>query len=530
MKHILIYTCILFGISIAQDNTVMRSLKLPPSALSTGRADNGVANPVNAAMAMHFNPAGLLFEPDFKGFNFAFNYGNHNSGLPDPDGGFYYLATSLKVPQIGAFGMSMRYLSAGEQELISEGNIYSEGTFNTYQFELGFAYAKMVTENLSAGIKASYLKEQIFLDGYDFGNGYQSKSPSTVALDFGLLYRFKGFYDTVIGASLNNLGGKMQFLVRPDGRNRYNIPTIFRLGIKSNIYEFEGHFARITGETEVRFLSAVGQSIGTNINYEFEDLFEIRMGYVFDDGVFKGKNYFTFGVGLEYDIHNLDFSSQVIGDDIGQANPSNGTPNFSYVLNLEQPYYLDEEEIPDLGYDDIEGEVDNFSYEDAERTDAEVENFDDKASNSLYDKLEREAGYEVVNTSENAEMELESEVYDEGYMERMVRTEEVKGLDYLVSDNIIMIVMAEGKNEKKLRFHISHLKYHLTDTYVGDRETFRYIKGGKGKSLVLFNTKTNNVERCYTEAKDRYVFFILDNIKYRYDRTEKKTQIVEFID
>ena len=73
MKVNLLSTLFIFiGLISAQDNTVMKSLKLAPSAMSSGRADNGVANPVNAAMAMHFNPAGLLYDPDMKGFNFAF--------------------------------------------------------------------------------------------------------------------------------------------------------------------------------------------------------------------------------------------------------------------------------------------------------------------------------------------------------------------------------------------------------------------------------------------------------------------------
>ena len=214
---------------------------------------------------------------------------------------------------------------------------------------------------------------------------------------------------------------------------------------------------------------------------------------------------------------------------MGQINPNDGVPNLSFALNFEEPFYDDEQEIPDLGYDDTDAEEGDFDYDDAKRADNNVDNFDDGADR-LHDRLLKEAGYEIVNTSSEAEIGLRSEIYDEGYMERIVRSEDVTGLDYLVSDNIIMVVLAEGENKEFIRFHISHLQYHLTDTYTGDRRIFRYVKDGKGKSLIIFNNETNNVERCYTEIRERYVFFIIDNVKYRYDREQKKTQVWKFID
>lgn len=531
-KRFLLSVFISFGILSAQDNTVMKSLKLAPSAISSGRADNGVANPVNVAMAMHFNPAGLLYNPDMKGFNFAFTLANHNSGLPDPDGGYAFLAGGYKVPSLGAFGVSIRYLGLGSQDEIPDGERFSVGAFESYEFEMSFAYARMLSKKLSIGFKTSYLKSKLFGEGViytDATGSYEALSPSTVAMDLGFLYKMGGYNDIVIGASLSNLGGKMQFLKRPDGRNRFDIPTIFRLGVKANLYEFDSHYGRITGETEVRFLSAVGSSTGLNVNYEYEELFEVRMGYVFDNDVFKGSDYFSFGLGVKFDVHTIDFSSQVLGDELGQVNPSSGTPNYSYVLNMEEPSFNDDQEVQIDGYDDFEGDEENLDYDDANRVDDAVENFKDK-ENNLYNKLEKEAGYSVVNSSGNKDMELESEVYDEGFMERIVRSESVKDLDYIVSNNIIMIVVADETKKDNLRFHISHLKYHMTDTYTGESRKFTYVKGGKGKSIILFNKIQGSVERCYTESSERNIFFVIDNIKYKYDRELKTTSTIEFLE
>jgi hypothetical protein len=531
MKVLLFFVGFIFILTAQTDKTVMKSLKLAPSAFSSGKGDNGVAEPISAARAMHFNPAGLVYHRNRRGYNLGLNYANYNSGLPDPDGFYMYTAGSYKKPGLGAFGFSLRYMSLGEQEFTQAQDIFQDVTqkFLSNELEISFAYARYVLDKLAVGGKVSYLRSQLIPENFSAG-GINYIIPWTFAFDLGALYRFDNLLNTTLGASISNLGGKMKFIKYTQNSEQFNIPTTFRVGIQSDLYNISDELGNIKGGIETRFLSAVGIAVGLNLEYNFQDLIELRMGYVFDDNVFKGKNYFTTGFGFHYMTYDIDFSYQLVGSDLGQVNPIDGSLNISLTLDLEEQYYDDTQELPDFGNDDygVNEAIDNIDHDYGDKLDKIVESYEE-GGNNLYEKLNESASYKVIESKEYEETgRLAEEANNIAFMDRLSKDGDIKDLDYVVSGSIILVVVKKGVDS--IYYNISHVKFDKTDILKSRIGDIQYVKGGQYQSIILFNRREKIVEKCYSDSRERYIFFETENIRYRWDSETLRTEVIQFIE
>ena len=513
------------------DKSVMRSLLFSPSATSSAKADNGVASPYSAEIAMNFNPAGLIFPLQNKGYNFGLNYSGLNPGVPDDEGSYLFAAGSYKLPNVGAFGLSIRYLSIGSQD-ITDDAANTIGSFDSYEMEISLGYAYSFTDRFSGGIKLSYLKSQLANENLTISNGPTqigtTVSPSAFALDLGVLYHFYGDHNLRLGASISNLGSKMTFLERTSGENEsYNIPTVFRLGFAGDIVELDGGLSKISGEIETRFLSAVGAAVGINFNYLYEQMFELRLGYVIDDNVFRDRNYFTTGIGFKHEMYNVGFSYQVLGSDFEHSNPSNGTYNFSVNFDLEELYSDDEIDISNIvQVDDIDTDpTQNVSQTDLIADSGGVmSDFQNQVNQKLAGELSETLEPTVSGDFISA---LIPQVFTDEEAENLVQsTLAYKKVDYIISGKIIMVVIGDDPNF--VEFRVSHLEYSVTDAFKAKKGAITFFKDIKNKSLIVFNVDNRTVERCYTELGENDVYFSYDSIRYKYDRTTKKTYRVAF--
>jgi hypothetical protein len=134
-----------------------------------------------------------------------------------------------------------------------------------------------------------------------------------------------------VGLSLSNVGPKITYI---DAAQADPLPTQLRLGF--GIYPIRDEFnnltlsvdfsrllvqrnkdnttdpvykAIVTSWTEPslnRVLRSINTSLG--LEYWYNKLIALRMGWFYEDPSFGNRNFLTFGAGLRYDIYGFDFS------------------------------------------------------------------------------------------------------------------------------------------------------------------------------------------------------------------------------
>lgn len=203
-----------------------------------------------------------------------------------------------------------------------------EGTgefFRTSNFAFGLTYGMRLTDRLSLGANAKYIREQIW-----------HMNASTMALDMGLLFKTP-FKDLNIGMSISNFGPDMQMKghdasvnhdIDPNnpGNNedirasldteKWSLPLTFRVGLSMPVYK---------GVND-QFLVAV-DAVHPNDNYEYLNLGGewswrewafLRAGWktLFLDDTEQG---FTAGVGMKFSVQgNVKFIMDVAYADFGR--------------------------------------------------------------------------------------------------------------------------------------------------------------------------------------------------------------------
>ena len=120
-------------------------LQIAPDARSTAMGETGVAY-VQGAMSAAWNPSALGFaeSPEFSGTYFKW--------LPFLADDLYYLYFSYihPIPGIGTIGISLPYLSLGEQ-VRTNANGDNLGTFNSFDVALSLSYGARLAKNLANG-------------------------------------------------------------------------------------------------------------------------------------------------------------------------------------------------------------------------------------------------------------------------------------------------------------------------------------------------------------------------------------------
>lgn len=318
-------------------------LRIEPDSRAAGMGNTGVALADNAN-AMFWNPAGLAFQKNTQvGLT-------HANWLPQFDAGLFYeyLVGTYHVDGVGTFGGNVTYFNLGEIEITdSDGN--TQGTYRSYELAVGVSYGYRVSERLGLGtsLRGIYSKLSPALEDQDIESG----TASTLAGDLSVLYRTAPFNlggsKTTFSTGLNlaNVGGRMQY-----NRDKEPLPMNLRLGYaltidfdEYNSLTFANDFNKelVNVERQVdggdtsfvadRFYEALvsswGQAegeqtpdgtsslsvieqftVGTGLEYWYNDLFALRTGYYYEDPNNGGREFLNFGAGLRYNIVGVDIS------------------------------------------------------------------------------------------------------------------------------------------------------------------------------------------------------------------------------
>lgn len=353
-----------------QGNTITTAvpfLLITPDARSGSMGDVGVAISADVN-ATHSNPAKLAFVKDPYGFGLS--YSPWLQKLV-PDINLAYLNGFYKLDDRNTIGGSLRYFSLGNIQFVDVNQIET-GSANPNELALDVSFARSFGENFSLGTALRFINSDL-TNGFS-QNGQETQPGTAVAADVSAFYTNPTTLfskNAIISAGLNisNIGTKMSY---SDGGPKYFLPTNMRLGgsatIQADDYnEFSfsldlnkllvptnptydkgviiagedpdksvpagifGSFSDAPGGASEEFQEI---SISAGAEYWYNRQFAIRAGYFYENPNKGNRQYLTLGLGLRYNIVDLDFSYLLANQ---QTSPLANTLRFSLLFNFAAP-------------------------------------------------------------------------------------------------------------------------------------------------------------------------------------------------
>jgi len=197
-----------------------------------------------------------------------------------------------KIGESGVMGISIMSTTVGDIEITTENLPEGTGaTFTPSYFNMGLAYAHTFSNSISGGLTVRLVNESI-----------SNVTASSVALDVGILYTAGSNDDFRFGIALRNVGAPMRYsgdglsiaLLEPDAgeynitveqrTQKYELPTLLNIGVA---YDFDlGGKNRLTIMGNFRSNSFTRDMIGFAAEYALLDIFMLRAGYRYEDGMF----------------------------------------------------------------------------------------------------------------------------------------------------------------------------------------------------------------------------------------------------
>lgn len=363
--------------------TAVPIIGVSPDARAGGMGDVGAASDPDIH-SIYWNPAKLAFLPDGTS-GLSVSYTPWLNKLVN-DINLAYLAGAVKLDNNQAAGFSLRYFSLGEIVFKDEFN-NDLGTFEPYELALTGSYALQLSPRMSLAVGLRYIYSNL-TQGQQV-SGVDTKPGQTIASDIGYFYKSKEYnmeggrkQSFAVGLNLSNIGGKISY--SNDAVSDF-IPSNLRLGgayhLKMDKYNrlvfmadvnkllvptppikegtnglsLDHNGNGVNGEIlagqddDVNAFQGIFQSFndapnGTseeleeliyNIGAEFwyDERFAFRGGYAYEDEQKGGRNYFTIGLGLRYNVFGLDMSYLIPASAVVRS-PLENTLRFSLIFNF----------------------------------------------------------------------------------------------------------------------------------------------------------------------------------------------------
>lgn len=357
--------------SLRTITTAVPIISISPDSRAGGMGDVGVASSPDAN-AIYWNPAKLAFLP--TGTNsLSMSYTPWLNKLVN-DINLAYISYVVKPGKNQGGGIAMRYFSLGEINFRDESN-NDLGTYNPYELTLTGSYALKLSPNMSLAVGLRYIYSNL-TQGQQVQN-VDTKPGQTIAADIGYYFQSREYnmdggmkQSFALGLNLSNVGGKISYSNEADADF---IPTNLRLGgaynlifDKYNKMSFMVDINKLlvptppvrdpdTGEVlfgkddDVSAFAGMFQSftdapggfseeleevvINTGVEFWYDDRFALRGGYQFEDPEKGGRQYFTVGLGLRYNVFGLDFAYLIPASAIVKS-PLENTLRFTLLFDF----------------------------------------------------------------------------------------------------------------------------------------------------------------------------------------------------
>ncbi len=355
--------------------TAVPFLRISPDARSGGMGDVGIAITPDAN-AQYWNVAKLPFAEKKYGISTTYT-----PWLKDivPDIFLAYLSGYAKfgekTPQAISFGF--RYFSLGEINYTNNlGDPIGTGRPNEFAFDLG--YSRQLSPYLSTGLSFRYIHSAIASGLVNGTMGIDYKPGNAFGADLGVYYNKTKDIDDFrsgtfsFGAVLSNVGSKIAY----SSTRRDFIPINLGLGaaytykmdeynkitaaldlnkllvptpIDTNTDPSTGPNYAIPNKTVVSgMLGSFGDApggfseelkewqISAGLEYWYQNQFAVRAGYFYENKDKGDRKYFTCGLGVRYNVFNLNFAYLIPSGSGINRNPLSNTLRFSLMFEFDK--------------------------------------------------------------------------------------------------------------------------------------------------------------------------------------------------
>ena len=347
--------------------TAVPFLRISPDARAGGMGDVGIATAPDVN-SNYWNSAKIPFTKENYSIGATYTPWLQDLGLTD-----VYLASLSayqKVDELNAIYESIRYFSLGNIQFTdNNGNNLNQFTPNESAFDFG--YTRKLGDHLGLGVSLRYISSKL-ANGAPNGTVY--KTGTSVAGDISLFKNAPGENGEGLswGIALSNLGGKIGYT--DDALNKDYIPANMGLGIAYTSVPNES--SRITFALDINKLLVPAPPVSYNatltaadtaaetayktqsvvsswfksfqggsqlqllqasagIEYVYSDQFFLRGGYHYEDVSQGGLKYFSVGIGLKYNVINIDLSYLVPSGSGVTRNPLSNTIRFGLAFDLD---------------------------------------------------------------------------------------------------------------------------------------------------------------------------------------------------
>ena len=353
-------------------NTVVSAvpfLRIISDARSGAMGDAGIAVSADPN-AMHFNASKLVFSDQSLGLAATYTPWLRSIGLNDVY--LAYLTGFKKINDLQTVGFGLRYFSLGSIQF-TDPNGTPLNTGRPNEFELSGAYARKLSEKLSAAVTGKFIYSN--LAAGNIVNGEVIEPGIAGAADFSMTYKTpikvsKGESDLTLGLAITNIGSKITYT---NSLFRDFLPANFGLG-GAWTFNFDTHNSLTfttdinkmlvptpcqgldcdqdrDGRADYKDVSPVSAifsswadapeglseeikeftySVGTE--YWYDKQFAVRAGYFSEHRQKGNRKFFTVGLGLKYNLFGLNFSYLV--PTTSRRNPLDNTLRFSMLFNF----------------------------------------------------------------------------------------------------------------------------------------------------------------------------------------------------
>lgn len=353
-------------------NTIISAvpfLRIVPDARSAAMGDAGVATSPDAN-SMHHNASKLAFIESDLGLAASYSPWLRSLGLQDVY--MAYLSGYKRLDEFQTLGASLRYFALGDLQF-TDINGGSLGVGRPNEFEVALAYARKLSENLSAGLTGKFIYSNL-AGGQQIDN-VDIVAATAVAMDISFTYQKPLNNGTLrIGTALTNIGSKVSY-TKSDLKDF--IPGNFALGaaweldlddynqltfvldfnkllvptpIDDTDPEYDANMNGFPDYREKSLFEGVFGSFGdapgglkeelreimysVGAEYWYNKQFAFRAGYYYEHPTKGNRQFLTAGLGLKYNVFGLNVSYLVPTSN--QRSPLDNTLRFTLVFHLDE--------------------------------------------------------------------------------------------------------------------------------------------------------------------------------------------------
>ena len=251
---------------------------------------------------------------------------------------------SQRVSETGVLTLSVISMNLGEIEKTNyespEGGL---GTFNPQYTNIGVSYAKEFSNSIYGGVTIKILNEKI-----------SNLSSPGVAIDAGIQYVTGKNDQLKFGITMKNVGPTMKFSgdgmslrgETPEGvvmtmenrSNEFEMPSLIKIGASYDFILSENHL--ITTAANFTSNSFTKDQYHGGIEYSFNEIFMIRGGYVYEEGLLEEAERTTAytgptgGVSVQFPLNKETGTTFSLDYSYRDTDPFEGTHTFGARISL----------------------------------------------------------------------------------------------------------------------------------------------------------------------------------------------------